>query len=242
MIKDGLMERYQIQEVYGMHNMPGLPAGNFGIRPGSIMATSDQFSIRITGRGGHAAAPHLGVDPVVAAAHIIVALQSLISREIDPLKSIVISVTTLRGGDADNIIPDEVTLSGTIRTHAKDVRDYAVRRFRELVTATASAHQAGAEISMKQGYPIVWNHPAQTVLATKVATSVVGADRVDDNVPPKMAGEDFSYMLESRPGAFIFLGNGDTPDLHNPAYDFNDEVLPVGMAYWVALAQSALSG
>lgn len=241
MIEDGFLEKYDIREVYGMHNAPGLPLGQFAIRKGSVMAAADTFEITVHGRGSHAAQPHLSIDPVLAAGYIVVGLQSIVSRETDPLKSLVVTVASIHGGGANNVIPDTVKMSGTVRTLLPETRDFAEKRLKELVQATALAHGATAEVMYRRGYPVTSNHDAETDFAAGVAGRIGGPNSVDMGMAPHMGAEDFSYMLERRPGAFIFIGNGDTASLHNPAYDFNDEALPYGISYWVTLAETALA-
>ncbi|CUX51839.1 amidohydrolase [Rhizobium oryzihabitans] len=241
MLNDGMMEKFGISQVYGMHNEPGIPVGNFAIRKGSTMAAADAFEITITGKGSHAAAPHLSIDPVLTSAYIIIALQSIVSRETDPLKSLVVTVATTHGGTAGNVIPGSVTLTGTVRTLLPETRDFAEKRLKEVATATAMAHGATAEVKYDRGYPVTFNHNDETEFATGVAVGVAGANAVNTNPNPHMGAEDFSYMLESRPGAFIFIGNGDTAGLHNAAYDFNDDALPYGISYWVSMAETALA-
>jgi hippurate hydrolase len=239
MIEDGLMDRFGIEEVYGMHNMPGLAAGSFGIRPGGIMAATDEFNVTIEGIGGHAARPHTAVDPVLATANVIVALQSIVARNIDPMRSAVLSVTMLSAGDAFNVIPRNVKVTGTIRTHSEEIRDFMELRFREVVTQVSSAFGCTAEIRYRRGYPVTVNAPDQTSYAAGIASEVAGEERVNANADASMGGEDFSYMLQARPGAYIFLGNGATSDLHTDTYDFNDEIIPVGVSYWVRLVEGA---
>ncbi|MDQ0456172.1 M20 aminoacylase family protein [Rhizobium paknamense] len=241
MVEDGMMDKFGIREVYGMHNAPGVPLGNFAIRKGSLMAASDTFEIVIAGKGSHAAQPHLSVDPVLTSAYVIIALQSIVSRETDPLKSLVISVTTTHGGDAYNVIPMEVKLTGTVRTLLPEIRDFAEKRLAEVAKATAEAHGAVAHVSYHRGYPVTFNHAEETDFAVSIAAKVSGPNRVEEDMAPKMGAEDFSYMLEARPGAFIFLGVGDTANLHHPAYDFNDEAIPYGISYWVSLAETKLA-
>ena len=241
MIDDGLMDRFSIGAVYGMHNAPGLPLGEFATRKGSIMAATNEFEITVTGKSGHAAKPQSAIDPVVIAAHIIVALQSIVSRETDPLKALVVSVTQLSGGDASNVIPDRIKLGGTVRTLAPDVRELARKRVTEIVEGTAAVFGGKAEVTYHEGYPVTYNHDRETDFAVSIAEAVVGAGAVSSDIPPVMGAEDFSYMLASRPGAFVFLGNGDTPALHNSAYDFNDDAIPYGISYWVILAETALA-
>ena len=241
MLDDGMMDKFGISEVYGMHNAPGMPVGNFAIRKGSVMAAADSFEITINGNGSHAAAPHLSIDPILASAHVVIALQSIVSRGVDPLKSLVVSVTTTHGGTAHNVIPSFVTLTGTVRTLLPETRDFAEKRLKEVAQATAQAYGATAEINYHRGYPVTFNHDNETEFAIGIASSVAGVAGVDANTAPRMGAEDFSYMLESRPGAFIFIGNGDTAGLHHPAYDFNDDVLPYGISYWVTMAEKALA-
>lgn len=241
MVRDGLMEKFAISEVYGMHNLPGLPAGNFASCNGPIMAATDEFSIAIRGRGAHAAMPHRGVDPVVVAAHVITALQSIVSRTTDPFDSTVVSVTKMQGGDAFNIIPDEAALGGTIRSLTPETREAAHARLRQIAEGITAAHGAEARVTIHPGYPVTMNHANQTQAALAVAIEVAGASQVDPETRPTMGGEDFSYMLNARPGNFIFIGNGESAGLHNPNYDFNDEIIPYGVSYWVRLAETRLA-
>jgi hippurate hydrolase len=241
MINDGLMEKFAISEVYGMHNSPGLPLGQFATRKGSVMAAADTFEIVVNGKGAHAAAPHLGIDPVLISAYIVIALQSIVSREMDPLKSLVITVASTHGGEASNVIANSVTMTGTVRTLLAETRDFAEKRLTEVVQATAIAHGATADVNYQRGYPVTVNHERETDFAAGVAGNVAGVGAVDLGIAPRMGAEDFSYMLEKRPGAFMFIGNGDTAGLHHPSYDFNDEVLPYGISYWVALAETSLA-
>lgn len=243
MLEEGLLDRFGIEEVYGMHNQPGLEVGSFAIRSGPMMAAGDRFVIAITGLGGHAATPHLARDPVVAASHMVVALQSIASRFIDPLDSVVVSVTFISGGDrkALNVIPPTVEIGGTVRTMQSATRRAVEQRFREIVKTTAALYGAEAEIDWRPGYPVTVNNPEKTSIAIAAAQSIVGEERVDGNWPMTMGSEDFSYMLEKRPGALIWLGNGDSADLHNPAYDFNDNAIAYGIDYWAALVTQRLS-
>ena len=241
MVEDGLMERFGIQEVYGMHNWPGLPLGDFAIRAGGLMAGSDVFTITVSGRGGHAAFPHQTIDPVLAASAIVLGLQSVVARNTDPLAPAVISVTSFRSGsDAFNVIPGEVELRGTTRSLDPAVQNLIETRMAAFVTATAAAYGAEARLDYRRSYPVTSNHPAQTGFAARVATGIVGEARVDTDAPPVMGAEDFSFMLNARPGAFIFVGNGDTARLHHPKYDFNDELIPVGCSYWARLVETAM--
>ncbi len=236
MCRDGLMERWGIDEVYGLHNMPGAPVGSFHIRPGAMLAATDEFDITVTGKGGHAAAPHEAIDPNLAAAHVIVALQSIASRNVDPLMQVVVSVCVLRSdSDAFNIIPHRVTMKGTVRTLDAGVRDLAERRLGEIVSLTAQAHGCVAEITYDRGYPATVNHDAQTDYAADAAEAV--SPGVERNTPPIMAGEDFSYMLEERPGAYIQLGNGGGATVHHPEYNFNDEAIPAGCSWFAEVVE-----
>ncbi|MHB1103371.1 MAG: M20 aminoacylase family protein [Devosia sp.] len=239
MVEDGLMERFGIEEVYGMHNIPGLPVGSFGIREGGIMAASDEFGIIIEGVGGHAALPHNTIDPVMIAAQLITALHTIVSRNVDPMRNAVLSVTMVQAGEAFNIIPRTVKLTGTIRTLDEEVRNFMENQLRTVSISLVEAFGAKAEVNYRRGYPVTVNAPDQTAYAAKVAGEVAGSERVDANADATMGGEDFSYMLQARPGAYIFLGNGDSAELHTDTYDFNDEIIPVGVSYWVRLVENA---
>ncbi len=238
MVKDGLMERFGIQEVYGMHNMPGIPVGQFAIRAGPMMAAADRFTITIEGKGGHAARPFECIDPVVTAAHLITALQSIASRNVDPLDSAVVSVCTVKAGEAFNVIPQTATLLGTVRTLTPDVRDLCETRIRAIVDNVCAAFGAKAHVEYNRGYPVTVNDPEKTEFMVKAAEQV-GA-KVDTGVLPLMGAEDFSYMLEQRPGAYIFIGNGDTAGVHHPAYDFNDEAAPYGASLWARIVETGM--
>lgn len=240
MVSDGLMERFHIDEIYGMHNLPGLPVGSFSLRPGPIMAAADRFEIRIEGKGGHAAIPHLCADPVHAGAQIVSALQAIVARNLDPLDAAVVSVTQFNAGSAQNAIPQSARLAGTTRTLKPETRDLVETRLREIVAGLSAAHGVTSTVSLSRGYPVTHNHASQAAFAARVARDVAGAEHVQDDVPPMMGAEDFAYMLQARPGAFVFAGNGDTAGLHNPAYDFNDTALPFGISYWVRLIEIAL--
>jgi amidohydrolase len=241
MVQDGLMDRFRIEEVYGMHNYPGLPVGEFALRAGPLMAAADRITIEIEGRGGHAARPHISVDTVLVGAQIINQLQSIVARNVDPLEAAVISICVFQAGSTDNVIPQTALLRGTARSLTPEVRDLLERRLHEVVTGTAQLYGASAKLTYRRDYPVTRNHERQAAFAASVAAQVVGNERVDDRVAPVMGAEDFSFMLEARPGAFIFVGNGDSAGLHHPAYDFNDEVIPIGTSYWVKLVETALS-
>ena len=242
MVKDGLISRFGIQEVYGMHNYPGLPVGQFGIRPGAMMASADHIVIELEGKGGHAARPHLAVDTVLVGAQIVNQLQSIVARNIDPLESAVVSICMFQAGHTDNVIPQHAKLRGTARALSPKVRETLQKRVGEVVEGTARLYGAKAKITYTLGYPVVVNHERQTEFAASVAREIAGADKVETDFPPVMGAEDFAFMLNERPGAFIFVGNGDSASLHHPAYDFNDDVIPLGTSYWVRLAEAALAG
>ncbi|WP_176086288.1 M20 aminoacylase family protein [Martelella sp. HB161492] len=240
MIDDGLMERFNIAEVYGMHNYPGIPLGQFAIRSGPIMAATDEFQIIVTGRGGHAAQPHKAIDPVVIGSQIVLAAQTIASRMVSPIDALVVSITEFHAGSTHNIIPDQARLGGTVRSFTPENRDLAEERLKAIATGIAAAQGAKAELRYKRNYPATVNHAEEAVHAADAAIAVAGTDAVDTDFGPWTAAEDFSYMLESRPGAFIMIGNGDSAGLHNAGYDFNDDALPYGISYWVTLAERRL--
>jgi amidohydrolase len=240
MIKDGLMDRFGIEQVYGMHNGPGIPIGQFAIRTGPIMAATDSIDIKIEGLGGHAARPHKCIDSVLVGAQVIAGLQSIVSRTVDPLESAVISICEFHAGNARNVIPHTAELRGTVRTLTEEVRSLVEQRVREVVKGVAQMTGAKIDLVYERGYPVTVNHPAQTEVATRVAQEVGGEGAVADT-PPMMGAEDFAYMLEARPGAFIFCGNGNTAGLHHPAYNFNDEAIVYGTSYWIKLVENSLA-
>lgn len=240
MLDDGLIEKFDIAEFYGMHNWPGMPVGHFGIRHGGIMAATDRFYITITGQGGHAARPQQTIDPIVVAAQLVTALQTIVSRNVDPLEAAVLSVTMIEAGEADNVISQTAKITGTVRTLDGDVQDFIERRLNEIVPQFALSFGASAVIRYARGYPVTVNSPAEADFAADVAAEISGEERVDRNTAPSMGGEDFSFMLNERPGAYIFLGNGASSELHTDTYDFNDEAIPVGTSYWVKLVEMAL--
>ncbi len=242
MVQDGLMSRFGIGEVYGMHNFPGLPVGEFAIRSGAIMASADHIQIALEGKGGHAARPHLSVDTVLVGAQIVNQLQSIVSRNVDPLQAAVVSVCMFQAGHTDNVIPQHARLRGTARSLTPEVRELLQTRIKEVVEGTARLYGAKAEVTYTNGYPVLVNHERQTAFAASVAGEITGKDKVQTDMDPVMGAEDFAFMLQERPGAFIFVGNGDSAGLHHPAYDFNDEAIPVGTSYWVRLAETALAG
>ncbi len=241
MVKDGLMDRFGIENVFGMHNLPGLPVGNFATRQGPILAATAEFDIKVAGRGGHAAMPQRTLDPIVAASHLVTALQSIVGRNVDPLEAAVVSVTKFHAGDAHNIIPEQAELAGTVRTLKAETAKLAEERLKAVCNGIAATFGVSVDLDFRPNYPVTFNHAPETAFAGDVAAAIAGAALVDRDMPPLMAGEDFSYMLEARPGAFIFLGNGDSAGLHHPAYDFNDEAIPHGVSYWVRLAETALA-
>jgi len=242
MLDDGLMERFGINEVYGMHNYPGMPLGQFGLRAGPLMAAADHLSIDIEGVGGHAARPQFSVDTVLVGAQIINNIQSVVSRNVDPLEAAVVSICLFQAGNTDNVIPQTAKLRGTARSLTPAVQDLLEKRLREVVEGTAKLHGAKAKFSYRRGYPVLKNHAEQTEFAASVAAGIAGKDKVNMSLAPVMGAEDFSFMLNARPGAFIFVGNGDSAGLHHPAYNFNDDVIPIGTSYWVKLVETALPG
>ena len=240
MIDDGMMDRFNVSRVFGMHNLPGLAVGEFAACDGPIMAAADKFEITVTGRGGHAALPHQTLDPILAGSQLVAALQNIVSRNTDPLASLVISVTQFHAGDAFNIIPQKAEICGTVRTLQADMRDTAERRIKETAAGIALASGVKIAVDYQRYYPVTINHTRETELAMAVAREVAGTKNVDAKFPPMMGAEDFSFMLEARPGSFIFMGNGDSAGLHHPKYNFNDEAIAHGVSYWVKLVETAL--
>ena len=241
MVDDGLMTRWGIQEVYGLHNMPGLPEGHFATTPGPMLASADSLEIKVLGKGGHAgAAPHKAVDSVLIGAQIVNALQSIVARNVDPLKSAVISITMFQAGTAFNVIPEAAELKGTVRTLDPEVRDLVERRIGEVADSVARAYGGSAETKYTRMYPVTMNHPREAGVAADVARDIVGPDRVNARLVPVMGAEDFAFMLEARPGAFVFLGMGDCNECHHPAYRFNDAILGYGASYWVRLIEKTM--
>ncbi|UZD91856.1 M20 aminoacylase family protein [Cognatishimia activa] len=238
MCEDGLMDRFGIQEVYGMHNWPGQPAGQFAIRPGAFFAATDLFEITLIGKGTHAAKPQDGVDPTVMASHIVIALQSIASRNADPIDQLVVSVTSFEtSSKAFNVIPQSVTIKGTVRTMSKDMRSLAEERIKAICTLQAESFGGSAEINYMRGYPVMVNHEMETDFAAEVAKSISGQC---DEAPLVMGGEDFAYMLEERPGAYILVGNGDTAMVHHPKYNFNDDIIPAGCSWWAEIVEQRM--
>jgi hippurate hydrolase len=240
MVKDGLMDRWGIHEVYGLHNMPGLPVGHFALRAGPLMAAADTFDIDIEGYGAHASRPHVSIDPVAIGCQLHAALQTIVARNVDPLKSAVVSVTMFHAGEASNVIPQTAKLRGTVRSLEGKIQDLVQRRMNEICDGVALAHGAKVKLTYNRGYPVTANHERETEVAAAAARDVSGTAAVDTAMVPVMGGEDFSYMLEARPGAFIFMGTGPGPGLHHPAYDFNDAAIPAGISYWGRLVETTL--
>jgi amidohydrolase len=244
MVEQGLFDKFPVEAVYGMHNWPGMPAGKFAMRSGPMMASFDIFEITVTGKGTHAALPHLGVDPMVVAAQITTALQTIASRNTSPLDSVVVSVTQIHGGDTWNVIPDQVVLRGTARMFKPKIQDAVEAGIRRIAEGTAAALGAAIELRYERRYPPTINSAAEIETAAAIATEIVGQANVDRELQPTMGSEDFAFMLQAKPGAYIFIGNG-TGDkavgLHNPHYDFNDEILPIGASYWARLVERVLA-
>ncbi|NRB35473.1 MAG: amidohydrolase [Rhodobacteraceae bacterium] len=238
MCDDGMMDRWNIREVYGMHNVPGLPAGQFGVRKGPMLAAADQFSIELTGLGGHAAKPQETIDTTVMGCHIITALQSIAARNIDPTKEVVVSITSAEtSSKAFNVIPQGMTLRGTVRTMSEEVRQTVRRRIFEIAEKTAEAFGGRAVLDYPEGYPVLVNHDQETDFAAEAAAKVAGSVGA---APMVMGGEDFAYMLQERPGSFVIIGNGPSAELHNPHYNFNDEIIPAGCSFFAELVESRM--
>ena len=247
MMNDGLFKKFPMDEVYAVHNWPGAQMGVFKIKSGPLLAANDRFEIKIQGTGCHAALPETGVDPILISSQIVIALQSIVSRNVSPLDSAVISVTMFHGGSAFNVIPDEVTLCGTIRTLSQETRQLAFKRIKEIAEGISSSMGASAVFKLNPGYPVTKNNPEQTQVALQAAEKVVGKENIITDFPlASMGSEDFSFMLEEKPGCYVLIGNADMGDnspcmLHNPYYDFNDKMLPIGASYFVALAEQRLA-
>ena len=240
MVQDGMMERFGVETVYGLHNIPNQPLGTFAIRPGPSMASTDRFTITVEGRGGHAALPQAAIDTVLVASHIVVALQSIVARAVDPLDSAVVSVCAVDAGEAFNVLPQTAELRGTMRALTPAVRELMRTRLQMIVQNVAAAFGATVQIDFASGYPATENHPAETDFMADVAAQIVGPEKVDRAVAPMMAAEDFSYMLAHRPGAYIFMGNGPSAGLHHPEYDFNDSAIPYGASLWARIIETGL--
>jgi hippurate hydrolase len=243
MVEEGLFDRFPVDAVFGLHNWPGLPAGHFAVRPGPVMAAFDVFEVKLRGRGAHGAMPHLAIDPVVAAAEMIGAFQTIVSRNVSPVEAAVVSVTHLQGGDTWNVIPEEVRLRGSTRYFRPDVGRVVEDGMRRIAAGVAGAFGATAEVDYAHRYPATVNEPAAAAIAARVAAEVAGPERLAPDLEPSLASEDFAFMLQARPGCYACLGNGLADGgrgLHSPRYDFNDAILPVGAAYWVRLAETIL--
>jgi hippurate hydrolase len=243
MVEQGLFDRFPMQAVYGMHNWPGMPAGTFGVRAGPLMGAFDIFEIVATGQGAHAAMAYQGKDPMLFAAHAINALQTIVSRNLHPLDAGVVSVTQVHAGDTWNVIPDDIVLRGTVRTFKKDVQDTIERRMKTIVDGIAAMFEMKVTLRYERRYPATVNSATETQHAIAAAAAVVGAERIDTDPMPNMASEDFAFMLEAKPGCYLWLGSGGegTANLHNPRYDFNDDALAIGASYWVTLAEQRLA-
>jgi amidohydrolase len=243
MVQQGLFEKFPVEAVYGLHNWPGLAVGKFAIRAGPMMASSDIFEITVRGKGSHAALPHLGIDPLVAAAQIAIGLQTIVSRNTDPLEDAVVSITQIHGGDTWNVLPEEVVLRGTTRSFKLEVQAAIEASMRRVAEGVAAAMGASSALRYERRYPPTVNSPAETEIAAAAAAEVVGETNVDRSLAPTMGSEDFAFMLQAKPGAYIFIGNGageKAVSLHNPHYDFNDEILPIGASYWARLVERVL--
>ncbi|MBI36618.1 MAG: peptidase M20 [Alphaproteobacteria bacterium] len=243
MIEEGLFEKFPVESVFGLHNWPGMEVGKFGISSGPMMAAFDIFDLKVVGKGSHGAMPHQGIDPIVAASQIITAVQTITSRNTDPLDALVVSITQIHGGDAYNVIPESVELKGTVRSFKDRVRDDAEFAIRRVCEGICEATGSKFELNYERRYPSTINHEEETQLAVTAASEIVGEKNIDLNPAPSMGSEDFSYMLRERPGCYVWLGNGPAENncmLHNPEYDFNDDILPIGASYWATLVEQIL--
>jgi amidohydrolase len=251
MIDEGLFDRYPMEAVFGMHNWPGAPIGSFGVTPGPMMASSNEFEVIVKGKGCHAAQPHKGIDPIMIAVQIAQSWQTIVARNKNPIDAGVLSITQIHAGSATNVIPDEATLIGTARTFTTEVLDLIEQRMRDIAMHTAAAFDAEVDFQFKRNYPPLINHPKETAFAVNVLRDLVGTENVDAQVEPTMGAEDFAFMLQEKPGCYVFIGNGEGGhrdsghglgpcNLHNPSYDFNDALLPLGATYWVRLAETYL--
>lgn len=240
MIEEGLFDKFSIENVYGMHNWPGMPLGEFAVRGGPVMAAADQFEMTITARGGHGAMPHTTIDAVIIATQIVDAYQAIVARNVDPMDTAVLSVTQIHSGDAFNVIPETSYLAGTVRTFKEEVKQLIKARMEKIAKNIAAMHDATVEFSYRDGYPATSNDFEQAEFCQSVLNDMVGEDKVNPSMNPSMGAEDFSYMLEEKAGAYIMMGNGDSADLHNPYYNFDDKALPIGASYWVNLVNTSL--
>ena len=252
MIEEGLFQRCPMDAVFGMHNWPGLAAGSFAVRPGGMMASSNEFEVTVRGKGAHAAQPQKGIDPVMIAVQIAQSWQTIVSRNVNPLEPAVLSLTQIHSGSATNVIPDDASLIGTVRTFSTDVLDLIERRMEVIARSTAAAFDTEVDFVFKRNYPPLINHEKETQFVTQVLRDLVGSDNLDEQVEPTMGAEDFAFMLQHKPGCYVFIGNGEGAhrhaghglgpcNLHNPSYDFNDDLLPIGASYWVRLVEAYLA-
>ena len=252
MIEEGLFQRCPMDAVFGMHNWPGLAAGSFAVRPGGMMASSNEFEVTVRGKGAHAAQPQKGIDPVMIAVQIAQSWQTIVSRNVNPLEPAVLSLTQIHSGSATNVIPDDASLIGTVRTFSTDVLDLIERRMEVIARSTAAAFDAEVDFVFKRNYPPLINHEKETQFVTQVLRDLVGSENLDEQVEPTMGAEDFAFMLQHKPGCYVFIGNGEGAhrhaghglgpcNLHNPSYDFNDDLLPIGTSYWVRLVEAYLA-
>jgi len=251
MMDEGLFEKFPMEAVFGMHNWPGIPVGHFGVTPGLMMASSNEFEVVVTGKGAHAAQPHKGIDPIMVAVQIAQSWQTIVTRNKSPIDAAALSITQIHAGSTTNVIPDDATLVGTVRTFDLKVLDLIESRMRAIAEHTAAAFDAKVSFHFKRNYPPLINHAKETAFAVEVLQGIVGAEHVDAQVEPTMGAEDFAFMLQGKPGCYVFIGNGEGDhrsaghglgpcNLHNPSYDFNDDLLPIGATYWVRLAESFL--
>jgi len=244
MIDDGLFDKYPVESVFGMHNIPGMPVGTFAMKSGPIMASFDIFNLKIIGKGGHAAMPHTAIDPIIIGTKIVDAYQSIVSRYIDPQEPVVLSVTQFHGGDAYNVIPNEIEMKGTVRCFSSKVQESIENQMEQITSSICSAYGADYELGYERRYPATINTAEEVTISEKVAKDISGDEMVHTSPTPSMGSEDFAFMLQERPGSYIWIGNGDGEGscmLHNPGYDFNDEILPIGATYWVNIAEEILS-
>ena len=244
MIDDGLFDKYPVESVFGMHNIPGMPVGTFAMKSGPIMASFDIFNLKIIGKGGHAAMPHTSIDPIIIGTKIVDAYQSIVSRYIDPQEPVVLSVTQFHGGDAYNVIPNEIEMKGTVRCFSSKVQESIENQMEQITSSICSAYGADYELGYERRYPATINTAEEVTISEKVAKNISGDEMVHTSPTPSMGSEDFAFMLQERPGSYIWIGNGDGEGscmLHNPGYDFNDEILPIGATYWVNIAEEILS-
>ena len=241
LVEEGFFKKFPVDAIYGMHNWPGLDVGKFAIRSGPVMAAYDVFDICINGKGGHAAAPHNTIDPIVIAGQLITAIQSISSRQCNPLDAVVVSITRVHAGDSYNVIPETAHLSGTVRTFHQHIQNQIITQLEQMVHSICEAYGATAEIDYQKRYPSTINSEIETEKAVLAAMEVVGSDNIIHDNPPSMGSEDFSFLLNEAKGCYVSIGNGDSPSLHNPYYNFNDDILTIGASYWVKMVQMQLN-